>query len=105
MQDPFTLIVVLDQQGSAAGSLYLDDGHSYAYEKGSFSKSAISFQKGVLSNKVPFLKFGLCLEGLEKSTSLLPGDLPKTTCEHVVLSGVLGTSQVQREVYDSCTTR
>jgi alpha 1,3-glucosidase len=53
MQDPFTLIVVLDGQGSGTGSLYLDDGRSFAYEKGSFSKSVISFKDGFLSNKVP----------------------------------------------------
>jgi len=51
-QDPFTLIVALDQGGSAVGSLYLDDGCSYAYEQGSFGKSVMTFQKGVLSNKV-----------------------------------------------------
>ncbi|CCO30246.1 alpha 1,3-glucosidase [Rhizoctonia solani AG-1 IB] len=32
--DPFTLLVALDNQGSAGGDLYLDDGESYAHEDG-----------------------------------------------------------------------
>ena len=33
-QDPFTLRIALDQSNSAKGRLYLDDGESYAHEKG-----------------------------------------------------------------------
>ncbi|CAE6475272.1 unnamed protein product [Rhizoctonia solani] len=32
--DPFTLLMALDNQGSAGGDLYLDDGESYAHEEG-----------------------------------------------------------------------
>ncbi|KAL1759917.1 glycoside hydrolase family 31 protein [Schizophyllum commune] len=34
--DPFTLRVALDKSGAAAGTLYLDDGESYAFEQGDF---------------------------------------------------------------------
>ena len=33
-QDPFTLRIALDQSNSAKGRLYLDDGETYAHEKG-----------------------------------------------------------------------
>jgi alpha 1,3-glucosidase len=32
--DPFTLLIALDKEGSANGELYLDDGESYAHEEG-----------------------------------------------------------------------
>ncbi|KAL5638373.1 hypothetical protein ACGC1H_005151 [Rhizoctonia solani] len=32
--DPFTLLMALDNEGSAGGDLYLDDGESYAHEEG-----------------------------------------------------------------------
>ena len=33
--DPFTLWIALDDSGSAQGDLYVDDGHSFAYQRGS----------------------------------------------------------------------
>jgi len=35
-KDPFTLRVALDKTSSARGELYLDDGVTYAHEKGDF---------------------------------------------------------------------
>ncbi|KAI9757737.1 MAG: hypothetical protein M1815_000074 [Lichina confinis] len=34
--DPFTLVVALDKQGHAEGTLYLDDGDSFEYEEGAY---------------------------------------------------------------------
>eukprot|EP00099_Drosophila_melanogaster_P024123 NP_652145.1 glucosidase 2 alpha subunit, isoform B [Drosophila melanogaster] len=34
LHDPYTLIICLDRQGKASGSLYLDDEKSYAYRQG-----------------------------------------------------------------------
>ncbi len=36
-KDPFTLIVALDQSGTARGDLYLDDGHSFAFLRGQYA--------------------------------------------------------------------
>lgn len=37
--DPLTLIVCLDAQGNASGSIYEDAGEGYAYQKGQFRRS------------------------------------------------------------------
>ena len=34
--DPFTLVVALDKQGHAEGTLYVDDGDSFEYEEGAY---------------------------------------------------------------------
>ncbi|EON62961.1 alpha 1,3-glucosidase [Coniosporium apollinis CBS 100218] len=41
--DPFTLVVVLDSQGNAEGSLYLDDGESFDYQQGAHIHRRFSF--------------------------------------------------------------
>ncbi|KAJ3125695.1 hypothetical protein HK098_008287 [Nowakowskiella sp. JEL0407] len=51
LHDPITLIVVLDANGSAKGSLYLDDGKSYDFKNGEYIMSEIEFSKGVLRSK------------------------------------------------------
>lgn len=32
--DPYTLVVALDDKLEAGGDLYVDDGHSYAFQRG-----------------------------------------------------------------------
>lgn len=49
--DPYTLLVVLDSEGQAAGDLYLDDGSSFAYKRGLFSHRLFSLKDGVLSSQ------------------------------------------------------
>ncbi|KAJ3326752.1 hypothetical protein HDU76_012674 [Blyttiomyces sp. JEL0837] len=46
--DPFTLVVALDSKGEAKGTLYVDDGHSYAHEKGSYVLTNFEYKAGVL---------------------------------------------------------
>jgi alpha 1,3-glucosidase len=41
--DPFTLVVVLDKDGNAAGTLYLDDGETFDYQMGAFIHRRFSF--------------------------------------------------------------
>lgn len=41
--DPFTIVVYLDKNGSAKGSLYVDDGESYEYLKGEYLDIQFSF--------------------------------------------------------------
>ncbi|XP_052767402.1 neutral alpha-glucosidase AB-like isoform X1 [Mya arenaria] len=42
--DPFTLVVCLDKTGSATGSLYVDDYHSFNYRKGEYLLRSFLFQ-------------------------------------------------------------
>lgn len=50
-RDPFTLVVSLDHNGTAEGSLYLDDGRSYAFIRGLYLHRRFSFQDNTLSNR------------------------------------------------------
>ena len=43
--DPFTLVVVLDNQGNADGTLYLDDGETFEYEAGAYIHRRFSFSR------------------------------------------------------------
>eukprot|EP00208_Stichococcus_sp_RCC1054_P007303 CAMPEP_0206145352 /NCGR_PEP_ID=MMETSP1473-20131121/27104_1 /ASSEMBLY_ACC=CAM_ASM_001109 /TAXON_ID=1461547 /ORGANISM="Stichococcus sp, Strain RCC1054" /LENGTH=887 /DNA_ID=CAMNT_0053541521 /DNA_START=68 /DNA_END=2731 /DNA_ORIENTATION=- len=46
--DPITLVVALDSNGAADGELFLDDGSSFAYEKGAFLHRRFRYKDGVL---------------------------------------------------------
>ncbi|KAI9350705.1 glycosyl hydrolases family 31-domain-containing protein [Obelidium mucronatum] len=49
LRDPYTLIIALDDQGSAKGTLYVDDGHSYEHETdGKYIIVDFVYEKGVL---------------------------------------------------------
>ncbi|KAH7071240.1 glycosyl hydrolases family 31-domain-containing protein [Paraphoma chrysanthemicola] len=41
--DPFTLVVVLDKDGNASGTLYLDDGETFDYQQGAFIHRRFDF--------------------------------------------------------------
>ncbi|KAJ4946512.1 hypothetical protein JOQ06_024178 [Pogonophryne albipinna] len=49
MQDPYTLYVALNLQRTAEGELYIDDGHTFNYEK-EFIHRRLSFANNVLSS-------------------------------------------------------
>jgi alpha 1,3-glucosidase len=49
LRDPFELIVALDEKGQAEGRVYIDDGHSFAYENGGFLYRQFLFDNGVLT--------------------------------------------------------
>jgi hypothetical protein len=34
--DPITIVVILDEEANAVGDLYVDDGRSYAFQRGEF---------------------------------------------------------------------
>ncbi|CAG8644407.1 22835_t:CDS:2 [Dentiscutata erythropus] len=48
--DPFTLVIALNENGEATGSLYLDDGETYNYEKGYFVYRQFKFSGGKLAS-------------------------------------------------------
>lgn len=53
LNDPFTFVVALNNDGNAEGSLYLDDGESYDYMNGKFSwqKYVFDLSKGIFYGK------------------------------------------------------
>ncbi|KAH0801954.1 glycosyl hydrolase [Histomonas meleagridis] len=50
LNDPFTLIVALDDQGNAKGELYLDDGMTFQFLKNDFIHRIFTYENGVLKN-------------------------------------------------------
>ena len=48
--DPYTLVIALDKSGVASGELYLDDGKSFAYERGIFAHRVFTFRDDTLKN-------------------------------------------------------
>lgn len=49
--DPYTLVIVLDDTGSAEGTLYVDDGEGYDYEKGGYINRRFVFADSSLSSE------------------------------------------------------
>lgn len=52
IHDPFTLLVALDRKGQAQGTVYVDDGKSFAYTNNAFVKTDFKFQNNILSSNV-----------------------------------------------------
>jgi alpha 1,3-glucosidase len=50
-EDPYTLYVALDIHQKSEGDLYIDDGHSYAFQKGRYAYKRFDFQDYVLTSK------------------------------------------------------
>ncbi|KAL4788496.1 glycosyl hydrolases family 31-domain-containing protein [Aspergillus varians] len=46
--DPYTLVVVLDKNGQAEGTLYVDDGETFDYERGGYVHRRFRFQDSSL---------------------------------------------------------
>lgn len=44
-QDPYTLIIALDNEGQAKGFIYIDDGESFGYENGAYVEVHFSVDK------------------------------------------------------------
>ena len=49
--DPLTLLVCLDEQGKASGSMYWDEGDGWSFKKGNYSLQQFTAEKGA-DNKV-----------------------------------------------------
>ncbi|TVY59550.1 Glucosidase 2 subunit alpha [Lachnellula suecica] len=48
--DPYTLVVVLGNEGTASGKLYVDDGETFDYQTGAFIHRSFNFKNGVLAS-------------------------------------------------------
>lgn len=51
LDDPFTLLVALDVNGTASGTLYIDDGRTYEYKQGKYIYLNIKFEGKTLTSK------------------------------------------------------
>uniref|UniRef100_A0A0P5AU93 Neutral alpha-glucosidase AB n=1 Tax=Daphnia magna TaxID=35525 RepID=A0A0P5AU93_9CRUS len=81
-KDPYTFIVTLDKQGKAQGRLYIDDGQSLEYQKGSYITLELNMEGHTLSSKYfkshislftnKSLLFGLSLTELQIKVLLKP---------------------------------
>jgi alpha 1,3-glucosidase len=49
--DPYTLVVVLDKDGKADGSLYVDDGETFDFESGAYIHRQFTFSGSTLSSE------------------------------------------------------
>ncbi|CAG0904585.1 unnamed protein product [Cyprideis torosa] len=52
LRDPFTLVVAVNATGQAHGSLYMDDGETFDYQKGKYLYLEFTFDQGKLSSKL-----------------------------------------------------
>lgn len=79
--DPFTLWIALNETGSANGDLYVDDGHSFAYQRGSYIHRQFAFNKGILTNTAA--KAGSSLLSYQASKLSVPN-----TIERIAILGL-----------------
>lgn len=49
--DPYTLVIVLDKNGEAEGSLYVDDGETFDFESGAYIHRRFTFSGSTLSSE------------------------------------------------------
>ena len=57
--DPYTLVVILNEDGKAEGELYVDDGESFDYKSGAHIHRRFDFSEGALtSSALPNVQVG-----------------------------------------------
>lgn len=49
--DPYTIIIIPDENGIAIGNLYVDDGKTFAYSNNEFLKTTLKFTSDGLFNR------------------------------------------------------
>jgi Alpha-glucosidases, family 31 of glycosyl hydrolases len=49
--DPYTLVVTLDKNSEAEGTLYVDDGETFDYERGAYIHRRFNYRESVLSSE------------------------------------------------------
>lgn len=83
--DPITLVIALDRQGQAAGQLYVDDGRSYAFQRGAYAYRSFAFSAdGVLSSTAADHA------AMQLSAAPLPDFDPAAVIDRVVVLGLAG---------------
>ncbi|CAO3661753.1 unnamed protein product [Umbelopsis ramanniana] len=94
--DPFTLVIALDKQGEANGSLYLDDGETYAYAKAEYLKGLFHFENGVLSYNIAHssAQFASTIASVRVERLVILGQV---TATKAVATDAAGSRQLQIE--------
>jgi len=96
--DPFTLVVCLDKEGKAQGSVYVDDYHSYAYRHGQSAMMTLSFHNFKLENNVVSKGEGfITKEWIERVVVVGVKSAPKDV--HLILPD--GTKEHLGHTYDA----
>ena len=91
-KDPFTLWIALNSSGSAEGNLYVDDGHSFAYQRGSYIHRQFSFKGQILTNTAAASSNAVVTI---KAGKLLVSN----TIEKIVIVGLEGKQSSWRALY------
>ena len=91
-RDPLTLVVALDADGRACGDLFLDDGKSYAFQRGVYVHRRFCFSKGVLASSAELVPDG-AVPGQRFATDIVVGrvvilGLPKRKLWKASVGGV-----------------
>ncbi|EFN50503.1 hypothetical protein CHLNCDRAFT_59508 [Chlorella variabilis] len=85
--DPISLVVALDKSGQAAGELYVDDGRSYAFQRGAYAYRSLRFTADGLLASAAGDHGGMQL------AAPLPGYDPQVVIDRVVVLGLAGGPQ------------
>ncbi|EKD19461.1 uncharacterized protein L3040_002663 [Drepanopeziza brunnea f. sp. 'multigermtubi'] len=98
--DPYTLVIVLSKAGEATGTLYVDDGETFDYQKGAYIHRRFSFSNGVLQSTDIGTK-GKLTDKYVKSMKPVGVDriiivgAPKEWAEKVTVKGDKGVLELQ----------
>lgn len=90
--DPFTLVVVLGNDGNAEGTLYVDDGESFSYQDGSYIHRKFTFS----SSSQSLVSDDLATAG--KKTKEYLKSMANVKVEKVVVVGTPGSWAGKKEV-------
>eukprot|EP00004_Rigifila_ramosa_P020002 TRINITY_DN5164_c0_g1_i2.p1 TRINITY_DN5164_c0_g1~~TRINITY_DN5164_c0_g1_i2.p1 ORF type:complete len:389 (-),score=54.78 TRINITY_DN5164_c0_g1_i2:67-1233(-) len=76
VNDPYTLVVALENQSTASGELYIDDGHTFDYTRGHFVSVEFAFRGSKLSARVVHRDTGGSFQTAAKIERIVISGLP-----------------------------
>jgi alpha 1,3-glucosidase len=81
--DPFTLVVVLDTEGNASGTLYIDDGETFDYQQGAFIHRRFDFD----AKREILTSANLDISSPSKQTQKYIKSMEKVRVEKIIIVG------------------